>query len=71
MARISDAEIDKLKTEVSLPRLLERQGYRPPKQGKDYVIPCPFHNSDDTYSLIITPQPKQFYCFGYMKRWTL
>ena len=52
MARISDVEIDKLKTKVSLLRLLERQGYRPPKQGKDYAIPCLFHDGDITMRLI-------------------
>ncbi len=64
MARIPDHEIDKLKTEVSLLRLIERQGYLPQKQGKDYAIPCPFHNGDDTPSLLITPQKNLFHCFG-------
>lgn len=59
MARLPDDEIAKLKEQVSLLRLVESQGYRPQKQGKDYVIKCPFHE-DDTPSLIITPQKNLF-----------
>jgi len=43
MARLSDADLAKLKSEVSLLRLAESQGYQPQKQGKDYAILCPFH----------------------------
>ena len=50
MARLADTDIEKLKTEVSLLRLIESQGCQPRKQGKDYVIACPFHG-DDTPSL--------------------
>ncbi len=64
MARIPDAEIERLKTEVSLLRLMEQQGYHPKKQGRDYAIPCPFHEGDDTPSLIVTPHKNLFHCFG-------
>ena len=63
MARLPDDEIAKLKEQVSLLRLVESQGYRPQKQGKDYAIKCPFHE-DDTPSLIITPKNNLFNCFG-------
>ncbi len=63
MARISDQELNRLKEEVSLLRLIESQGYQPKKQGKDYAICCPFHE-DDTASLIITPDKNLFHCFG-------
>ena len=63
MARLPDDEITKLKEQVSLLRLVESQGYQPKKQGKDYVIRCPFHE-DDTPSLIITPRNNLFNCFG-------
>jgi len=43
MARLSETELSKLKNEVSLLRLVESQGHQPKKQGKDYVISCPFH----------------------------
>ena len=63
MARISDAEVAKLKEQISLLHLIESQGYQPKKQGKDYVICCPFHE-DDTPSLVITPSKNLFHCFG-------
>lgn len=63
MARLSDAEIAKLKDQVSLMRLIESQGYQPSRQGKDYAISCPFHE-DSTPSLIITPAKNLFNCFG-------
>ena len=53
MARIDDTEIEKLKTDVSLLSLARGQGYDPKKQGKDYAICCPFHEGDDTPSLVI------------------
>ncbi len=53
MGRFPDDEIEWIKSEVSLMRLIENQGYKPKKQGKDYVIACPFHE-DDTPSLVIT-----------------
>ncbi len=64
MARLSDDEIAKLKDQVSLLRLVESQGYQPKKQGKDYAIRCPFHDGDDTPSLIISPKKNLFHCFG-------
>ncbi len=63
MARIASEEIDKLKSEVSLLHLVERQGHQPQKQGKDYAICCPFHD-DKTPSLIISPKKNVFNCFG-------
>ena len=56
MARFTDDMIDQLKHEVSLLRLVESQGYTVTKQGKGYVIRCPFHDGDDTPSLIISPK---------------
>lgn len=64
MARIPDEVVNKLKAEVSLLRLAENQGYQPRKQGKDYAVRCPFHEGDDTPSLIISPKTNLFHCFG-------
>ncbi|TLY50696.1 MAG: hypothetical protein E6K53_09665, partial [Gammaproteobacteria bacterium] len=55
MARIADAELERLKSEVSLVRLIEGAGYTLVKQGKDIATRCPFHEGDDTPSLIVTP----------------
>jgi DNA primase len=63
MARLSDDEVNKLKTQISLLRLVEAQGHAPKKQGKDYVISCPFHE-EATPSLIISPKNNLFHCFG-------
>jgi len=64
MARFTDEMIDQIKQEVSLLRLVESQGYAVTKQGKDYAIRCPFHEDDDTPSLIISPKKNLFHCFG-------
>lgn len=63
MARIQETEIERLKTEVSLVRLVETAGIELAKQGKDYVGRCPFH-ADGTPSLIVTPSKNLFHCFG-------
>lgn len=70
MARIPDAELARLKTEASLLRLVESQGYKPQRQGKDFAIRCPFHEGDDTPSLIISPKSNLFHCFGCKVRLT-
>ena len=63
MARLSDAEVNKLKTQISLLRLVEAQGHQPKKQGKDYVISYPFHE-EDTPSMVISPKNNLLHCFG-------
>ena len=63
MARLSEAELTRLKSEVSLLRLVQSQGHETKKQGKDYVISCPFHE-EDTPSLVISPKNNLFHCFG-------
>jgi len=63
MARLSDIELNDIKQRVSLLRLIESQGHEVKKQGKDYVIACPFHD-DATPSLVITPDKNLFHCFG-------
>lgn len=54
MARIPDHEIERLKREVSLQRLVESQGVALKQHGQDYIGLCPFHN-DQEPSLVITP----------------
>ncbi|MEE9327558.1 MAG: CHC2 zinc finger domain-containing protein, partial [Cocleimonas sp.] len=61
MARFSDKELEHLKTNTSLLRLAESQGYELKKEGKDYVMCCPFHD-DKTPSLKITPSKNLFHC---------
>ena len=63
MARIPEAEIERLKNEVSVERLVEASGIELKKTGKDLLGRCPFHE-DDTASLVITPAKNLWHCFG-------
>jgi DNA primase len=64
MARIPDAELERLKSEVSLTRLMEAQGLTLTSQGKDLACQCPWHEGDDTPSCIVTPATNLWHCFG-------
>lgn len=63
MPRIPDSEIERLKTEVSLVRLVENAGIKLAKQGKDYVGLCPFHE-EATPSFRVSSDKNLFNCFG-------
>jgi DNA primase len=63
MARIPDADIQRLKDEISVLRLVESAGVELKKTGKDWAGRCPFH-ADDTASLVITPSKNLWHCFG-------
>jgi len=63
MARIPAAEIERLKNEVSVERLVEASGIVLKQSGKDFIACCPFHE-DDTASLVITPAKNLWHCFG-------
>ena len=63
MARIPEADIERLKSEVSVQRLVEAAGLELKRVGKDLAARCPFHE-DDTASLIVTPAKNLWHCFG-------
>lgn len=63
MARIPENEIERLKSEVSVERLIEGSGIALKKTGKDLAGKCPFHE-DDTASLVVTPAKNLWHCFG-------
>lgn len=63
MARIAETEIERLKTDVSLARLVEASGVVLEKRGRDLVGRCPFHD-DHTPSLVVTPDKNLWRCFG-------
>jgi len=63
MARIPEAEIERLKSEVSVVRLVEAAGIVLARQGKDLAGRCPFHE-EDTPSLTVTPEKNLWHCFG-------
>ncbi len=63
MARIPESEIERLKNEISVERLIESAGIALAKAGKDKIGKCPFHQ-DDTASLVVTPSKNLWHCFG-------
>jgi DNA primase len=63
MPRIPEPEIERLKSEVSVERLVAASGIELKKSGKDWLGRCPFHE-DDTASLVVTPAKNLWHCFG-------
>jgi DNA primase len=63
MPRIPEPEIERLKSEVSVERLVQASGLELKKSGKDWLGRCPFHE-DDTASLVVTPAKNLWHCFG-------
>jgi len=63
MARIPEAEIERLKSEVSVERLVTSAGIALKKSGKDLLARCPFHD-DAEPSLVVTPAKNLWHCFG-------
>lgn len=63
MARIPQHEIERLKTEISLVRLIESSGLELKKKGADYHGHCPFHD-DKTPSLVVSPKNNLWHCLG-------
>jgi DNA primase len=63
MARIPETDIERLKAEVSVERLVEASGIDLKRGGKDLLGRCPFHE-DDTASLVVTPGKNLWHCFG-------
>ena len=63
MARIPDTDLQRLKDDISVERLVESSGVALRKSGKDFSGKCPFH-ADDTASLVVTPAKNLWHCFG-------
>ena len=63
MARIPEAELERLKNEISVQRLVEASGVELKKGGKDFIGTCPFH-ADEKASLVVTPHKNLWHCFG-------
>ena len=63
MARIPEAEVERLKKEISVQRLAEARGVKLTRQGANLVGKCPFHD-DRTPSLVITPATNLWHCMG-------
>src|ERR1700674_1840465 len=67
MARIPEEEIERLKREVSLERLVEARGVKLKRRGADLVGLCPFHE-DHSPSLVISPKKNLWNCLGACRR---
>jgi DNA primase catalytic core len=63
MARIPDDEIERLKREVSLERLVAAQGIELKRHGADLLGLCPFHD-DHEPSLVVSPKKNLWNCLG-------
>ncbi len=63
MARIPETDIEQLKNEVSVERLIESSGIVLKKSGKDRIGTCPFHD-DSEPSLVVTPSKNLWHCFS-------
>jgi DNA primase catalytic core len=63
VARIPDAEIERLKDQVSLVSLAEAAGVQLLKIGSDFTGCCPFHE-DGSPSLVISPARNLWHCLG-------
>ncbi len=63
MARIPQAELERLKMEISVERLVEASGIVIKPAGKDLLGRCPFHE-DREASLVVTPAKNLWHCFA-------
>jgi DNA primase len=63
MARIPQAEIERLKQEISLERLAAGAGIALTRHGADLLGLCPFH-ADREPSLVISPKKNLWHCLG-------
>ena len=63
MARIPEAEIERLKSEVSVQRLVESAGIDLVRHGADWLGRCPFHD-DHGPSLVVSPKKNLWHCLG-------
>jgi DNA primase len=63
MARIPDAEIERLKKEIPIERLVTGFGVELKRQGKDLFGRCPFHD-DRTPSLSVSRETNLWHCLG-------
>ena len=63
MARITNEEIERLKSQISLERLAEGRGVKLKKHGAELMGLCPFHD-DHEPSLVINPEKNLWHCLG-------
>ena len=67
MARIAEAELERLKREVGVAALAAARGVELTPHGADLIGRCPFHD-DHEPSLVITPAKNLWHCLGACQR---
>jgi DNA primase catalytic core len=63
MARIAAAELERLKRDIAVERLVAGAGIALKRAGQDLLGRCPFH-ADAEASLVVTPGKNLWHCFG-------
>jgi DNA primase len=63
MGRIPEAELERLKREVSLLEWVQAAGVELRRHGANWLGRCPFHD-DRTPSLVVTPAKNLWHCLG-------
>ncbi|MEE8060161.1 MAG: CHC2 zinc finger domain-containing protein [Pseudomonadales bacterium] len=63
MARIPEGEVNRIKEEISLLRLVEAKGIKLKSHGQDKIGHCPFHE-DKTPSFVVSPSKNLWNCLG-------
>jgi DNA primase catalytic core len=63
VARIPDSELERLKKEVPLERLVIGFGVELKRHGVELIGRCPFHD-DKTPSLVVSPKTNLWHCLG-------
>jgi DNA primase len=63
MARIPDEELERLKREISLERLVTAAGIELRRHGADLIGRCPLHD-DREPSLVVSPDKNLWHCLG-------
>ena len=67
MARIPEAETERLKREVAIERLVMGFGVELKRHGAELIGTCPFHE-DKTQSLVVSPTTNRWHCQNRGKR---
>ena len=63
MARIPDSELERLKKEIPIERLVMGFGVELKRHGAELIGTCPFHD-DKTPSLVVSPKTNLWHCLG-------
>ena len=63
MPRLPEELIAQIKQNIDLVQLIQSQGYQLKKNGKDYLLSCPWHD-DKEASLVVSPDTNLWHCMG-------